>query len=90
MLPMFPDSVVPRAKIRVRFLQGRLRRSLRVAPRGAMLVQEVGRAVGGTPLKPLCGRLVWRAVVGMQVGLNNSPGESVCWCVSDLDAGRRW
>ena len=42
MLPMFPDSVVPRAKIRVRFLQGRVRRSLRVAPRGARLVQEVG------------------------------------------------
>ena len=62
MLPMFPDSVVPRAKIRVRFLQGRVRRSLRVAPRGARLVQEVGRAVGGTPVKPLCGRLIWRAM----------------------------
>ena len=57
MLPMFPDSVVPRAKIRVRFLQGRVRRSLRVAPRGARLVQEVGMAVAGTPLKPLLGEV---------------------------------
>ena len=57
MLPMLPDSVVPRAKIRVRFLQGKVRRSLRVAPRGARLVQEVGKAVAGTPLKPLLGEV---------------------------------
>ena len=53
MPPMLPDSVVPRAKSRVRFLQGLVVRSLRVAPARLMLAQLVGRALAGTPVKPL-------------------------------------
>ena len=38
-LPMLSFSVVPRAKIRVRGLQGPVRRLLRVTPRGWMPAQ---------------------------------------------------
>ena len=42
-------------------------------------------------MKPLWERLVSRVVSWrMRVGFGNLPGESVGWCGSDLDAGRRW
>ena len=71
--PMLPSSVVPRAKMRVRFLHSPLTRSLLVVPE-VTAVQLAGTTEVGTPVKPLH-EILNRCAIPLKCALEKGKGE---------------